>query len=325
MLPLISDIATALEAIKKQKPLVVNITNFVVMNNTANALLALGASPIMAHSRQEMRELLSVADALIINIGTLDTKWIERMRYAASIAVELKLPVVLDPVGCGLSKLRIEAALSLSQLLAPLKNKVTIRANASEIIALAFHLMPETKKTQNKSAKNPCSQKKKNASQDKGLIDKAQGSQLPTNIGLDSLISSEQAIASAHALRAHYGFDFVISGQSDHLLSNQALTLTGGSEMMAHVTGMGCTFSALIGAAAALSLNKDKGLSAGLIGACAMAAAGKEASKHCQGPGSFQVAFLDALYRLDEALLIQHLDIKHLNNLYPSYLKLQMR
>ncbi len=78
----INTIVTALRTVREQKPLVVNITNYVVMNNTANALLAMGASPIMAHSRQEMAELMSFASALVINIGTLDSQWIPRMLFA---------------------------------------------------------------------------------------------------------------------------------------------------------------------------------------------------------------------------------------------------
>ena len=68
-----------LNAVKQQAPLVVNITNYVAMNNSANALLALGASPIMAHSREELSEMVALCGALVINIGTLDSVWCERM------------------------------------------------------------------------------------------------------------------------------------------------------------------------------------------------------------------------------------------------------
>ncbi len=83
---LIEQITQALTAVRQQKPLVVNITNYVVMNNTANALLAIGASPIMAHSKQEMAEMMSFAGALVINIGTLDSVWTPRMSYAVEQA-----------------------------------------------------------------------------------------------------------------------------------------------------------------------------------------------------------------------------------------------
>ena len=126
-------IAEQLNELRQQKPLVTNITNYVVMNNTANALLAIGASPIMAHSRQEISDLLKISGALVINIGTLDECWIDRMLFAVQQAVILKKPIIIDPVGCGASTLRTETAKKLitnAQML-------TIRGNASEIMALA--------------------------------------------------------------------------------------------------------------------------------------------------------------------------------------------
>ena len=130
---LIQPICDALAKVRETKPLVVNVTNYVVMNNTANALLAVGASPIMAHSREEMAEMMGFAGALVINIGTLDSQWLPRMTYAVEQANANGKPVVLDPVGCGASQLRTEA----SRQLAKLADNLIIRGNASEIIALA--------------------------------------------------------------------------------------------------------------------------------------------------------------------------------------------
>ncbi|MCD9466534.1 hydroxyethylthiazole kinase [Photobacterium iliopiscarium] len=130
---LTESIIAALALIREQKPLVVNITNYVVMNNTANALLAIGASPIMAHSRQEMAEMMNIAGSLVINIGTLDSEWIDRMLFAVEQANTNNKPIVLDPVGCGASVLRTQTA----RTLAANANNLIIRGNASEIIALA--------------------------------------------------------------------------------------------------------------------------------------------------------------------------------------------
>lgn len=130
---LTESIITALALVREQKPLVVNITNYVVMNNTANALLAIGASPIMAHSRQEMAEMMHIAGSLVINIGTLDSEWIQRMLFAVEQANANNKPIVLDPVGCGASVLRTQTA----RTLAANTNNLIIRGNASEIIALA--------------------------------------------------------------------------------------------------------------------------------------------------------------------------------------------
>jgi hydroxyethylthiazole kinase len=126
--------------VRKQAPLVHNITNYVVMNNSANALLAIGASPIMAHAHQEIDELSSICQALVINIGTLDELWVKAMLQAAQKAKDNKKPFVLDPVGAGATSYRDE---TLSQLLA-LKPTV-IRGNASEILALAKHHQAQTK------------------------------------------------------------------------------------------------------------------------------------------------------------------------------------
>lgn len=90
-----------IQQIRATAPLVHNITNYVVMNTTANALLALGASPVMAHAVEEVEEMVSLARALVINIGTLSATWVEAMLRAGKEARQRKIPVVLDPVGCG--------------------------------------------------------------------------------------------------------------------------------------------------------------------------------------------------------------------------------
>ena len=122
-----------LAALRQKAPLVHNITNFVVMNVTANALLALGASPIMAHATEELGDLIGIASSLVLNIGTLDAAWIASMRQAACEATKRRIPVVLDPVGAGASRLRTETALALMEIGHP----SILRANPSEILALA--------------------------------------------------------------------------------------------------------------------------------------------------------------------------------------------
>lgn len=126
-------ISHTLTQLRTRQPLVVNITNYVVMNNSANALLAAGASPIMAHSRREMDELMQLAGALVVNIGTLDDTWLARMHYAVDAANRHQKPVILDPVGCGASHLRTDAA----RTLADQAQTLIIRANASEVMAMA--------------------------------------------------------------------------------------------------------------------------------------------------------------------------------------------
>lgn len=125
-------VADILAALRTRHPLVHNITNYVVMNSTANALLALGASPIMAHAIEEVEELVDISGALVINIGTLSKPWIEAMFKAGLHAKAKNVPVVLDPVGAGASRLRTDTARELIRQVRP----AILRGNASEILAL---------------------------------------------------------------------------------------------------------------------------------------------------------------------------------------------
>ncbi len=121
-----------IQSVRQQSPLVHNITNYVVMNNTANALLAAGASPIMAHAHSEIADMVKISQALVINIGTLDEYWAASMLKATTEANLLSKPWVLDPVGAGATPYRDQV---LTGLLA--QRPTVIRGNASEIIALA--------------------------------------------------------------------------------------------------------------------------------------------------------------------------------------------
>ncbi len=127
-----SDIWKDIEAIRATAPLVHNITNFVVMNNTANALLALGASPVMAHSEHEVADMVRLAGALVINMGTLDAAWVASMTKAGQAAKKKNIPIVLDPVGAGATPYRTATAQSLIRDIKP----AIIRGNGSEIMAL---------------------------------------------------------------------------------------------------------------------------------------------------------------------------------------------
>jgi hydroxyethylthiazole kinase len=122
-----------LAAIRERKPLVHQITNYVVMNETANATLALGALPVMAHALQEVEEMAVAASALVLNIGTLSDEWVEAMLAAGRAANRSGAPVVLDPVGAGATGYRTETAL---QLLDDLDIAV-VRGNSAEIATLA--------------------------------------------------------------------------------------------------------------------------------------------------------------------------------------------
>lgn len=125
--------ALNLTKLRETRPLIHNITNFVVMNFTANILLAAGASPVMAHAENEVEEMVGFARALVLNIGTLTDDWVDAMVKAGKKATSLGVPIILDPVGAGATTLRTTAA---KRILAETKVSV-VRGNASEILALA--------------------------------------------------------------------------------------------------------------------------------------------------------------------------------------------
>lgn len=258
-------IAADLRAVRERAPLVHNVTNFVVMQQTANALLALGASPIMAHAEEELDELLAYAGALVLNIGTLDAHWISAMEHALAAAQARALPVVLDPVGAGASRLRTETALRLLR-----RGGVTIlRANASEILALA-------------------------------------GAAGATK-GVDSTQSPDAARDAAQGLAGRYGCAVVVSGVIDYCLDcTHEVRVHNGVAMMARITGMGCTASALCGAFCAVQRNA---LRAAVDAMAVMGVAGELALAAARGPGTMAANFFDALHQLDFAELDRRLRV----------------
>lgn len=252
-------------AVRERVPLVHSITNFVVMNTTANALLAAGASPIMAHAAEEMAELVAIASALVINIGTLSRPWIDSMLLAGQAARDRGVPVVLDPVGAGASTLRTTTALQLLEKARP----AVVRGNGSEIMALA-------------------------------------GAEGDTR-GVDSTHDAHAAADAARTLARRHRCTVVVSGAVDLVTNGDDMVLVrGGNELMGRVTGMGCTATVLVGAHVAVASTPFEGAWTGMA---AMAAAGSVAAAKAQGPGSFQMHFLDALYGLGIEDLRAHAEV----------------
>ena len=246
---------SVIKRIGGRTPLVHNITNYVVMNNTANALLAIGASPVMAHAVEEIDDIVSISSSLVINMGTLSEKWIESMLIAVKRAKELNKPIVFDPVGVGASKYRTETAKKIIESAIP----DVIRGNASEIMALA-EIANTTK-------------------------------------GVDSTAQSEDAVTAAQKLSKKLNNTIVISGEVDFVITQEVISeITGGSSLMSAVTGMGCTATSIIGAC--IGVESDYHL-ASCAAMDAMGQAGSKAEKLSNGPGSFQMNFLDCLQSLN--------------------------
>jgi hydroxyethylthiazole kinase len=252
--------------IRVRAPLVHNITNYVVMNTTANALLAIGASPVMAHAAEEVEEMVALASALVINIGTLSPPWIESMERAARAARARGVPIVLDPVGAGATTLRTRTA---RRLLADSPPAV-LRGNPSEILAVAGGAA--------------------------------------TTRGVDSAAGVEAARAAAHALSETYGCAVVVSGPVDLVVRAGAeIRVANGTPLLARVTGMGCTATALVGAFVAV--NSDA-TAAAAHATAVMGIAGELAAETAGGPGTFQALFLDALAGLSEAEVTARLKVE---------------
>lgn len=126
-------IKNTLTQIKEEKPLILNITNDVTMDFIANGLLSVGASPVMSKAQQEIDDLLHLANVVVVNLGTLDERFIALCEYVCRAANQLKKAIVLDPVGAGASKYRTDASLHLINNY----DIAIIRANASEVMALS--------------------------------------------------------------------------------------------------------------------------------------------------------------------------------------------
>ncbi len=123
---------TTLRTLRERKPLVHQITNYVVMNETANATLALGALPVMAHAAEEVEEMVRLASSLVINIGTLSEHWVESMLLAGGAASARQIPIVLDPVGAGATEYRTRTARRLLDVV----DVTVLRGNQGEIATL---------------------------------------------------------------------------------------------------------------------------------------------------------------------------------------------
>ena len=118
-------------AIRQQRPIILNITNFVAMDLTANALLAMGASPMMAHAAEEIVELTALSSALVVNIGTIDSSWHSSMQLAMDSAAKFKKPCIFDPVGAGATRYRK----NITREFLERYEIQCLRGNASEIFA----------------------------------------------------------------------------------------------------------------------------------------------------------------------------------------------
>ena len=259
-----------LENVRKNCPLIHNITNYVTVNDCANIVIACGASPIMADDKEEVAEITAICSGLNINIGTLNSRTIASTLIAGKRANELNHPVVLDPVGAGASKLRTETAM---QLLQEVKFSV-IRGNISEIKTLASG-SGTTKGV------------------DADVADKV------TEENLDDVI----AFAKAFAKKT--GAVIAITGAIDIVAdSEKAYCIRNGHPMMSSITGTGCQLSAMT--AAFVTANPNQLLEATAAAVSAMGYAGEVAYSRLtemDGNSTYRNYIIDAIYNMTPEML----------------------
>lgn len=207
----------AVARIRERSPLVHNITNFVVMNSSANILLALGAAPVMAHCPGEVAEMAAMAGALVLNIGTIEEAWLASMLTAARAANDAGIPVILDPVGAGATRLRTDA---VQRIMAETRVSV-LRGNCSEI----FSLTDQAVKTRGVDSALALTDE---------MVDAAR--QMAKGLGCVVAISGEEDC---------------ITGDGE------VFRVKNGHPVMTRVTGTGCGLSAVVAAFCAVTPEKD--------------------------------------------------------------------
>ena len=259
-------LAKTLENVRTRVPLVHNITNYVTVNDVANALLACGASPIMSDEPEDVADITSICGGLNINIGTLNKHSMEGMFIAGERAAALQHPILLDPVGAGASALRTETAVKLMAAL-PL---TAIRGNASEIKTLAL-----------------------GSGSTKGVD--ADIADAVTEENLDSMVAfAKEFAAKTNAVIAITGaIDLVADAERCYVIRN-------GRPEMSKVTGTGCQLSGIM--TAFLVANPDNRLEAAAAAVCMMGLAGEigyAAMRPGEGNSSYRNRIIDAIYNMD--------------------------
>ncbi|HEX6990106.1 MAG TPA: hydroxyethylthiazole kinase [Bacillota bacterium] len=255
-----------LEALRRRRPLIHHLTNMVVAHVTANVTLALGASPIMAAAAEEVEEVAARADALVLNLGTLSPAVVEVMIAAGRAANAAGRPVILDPVGYGFTRLRTQSA---DRILAEIRVAV-IRGNQAEIALLAGS---------------------------EGRVRGVDAAGSPDDTAV------EQA---ARRLAERTGAVVAATGPVDRVAGAEGIIrIDHGHPLLTAVTGTGCMATTAVAAFAASAPDLPWAAAAAGLGAFALAGERAAGADGCAGPGTFQAALLDALYRLQPGDLNQ--------------------
>ena len=255
-----------LENVKEKAPFIHNITNYVTVNDVANALLACGGSPIMSDEPDDVSDITSICGGLNINIGTLNQRSIEAMFAAGKKAKELKHIVLLDPVGAGASKLRTDTALKILNEIKP----DVIRGNISEIKTLAL-----------------------GSGTTKGVD--ADAADTVTEENLDAMVSFAKAFSekSGAVIAITGAIDLVADSKNCYIIRN-------GSPLMSRITGTGCMLSGIASAYAVA--NSDNLTEAVAASVCLMGLAGEvgvSVMQDGEGNSTLRNHIIDAICNMD--------------------------
>ena len=279
---LLGKIDETLRNIKEKNALTHCITNSVTINDCANAVLAIGGSPFMAEDAEELEEVVTIADVLVINIGKLSKEQTHSMNISAEAANKTNTPIVLDPVGVGVTNLRNKTTLNLIR-----NYKITaIRGNISEIKAIAKLV---------------------------GVIDEnntAKG----VDVNIDDIITEENLSANGEIIKElanKLDTTILASGPIDILSDGKTtIAIDNGDDMMPLITGSGCMLSSIVGSC----IGGSNPLDGTLVAILAMNIAGEKAratvEERGEGTGSFRTYLIDYLYKTNSETLINESKIK---------------
>lgn len=279
---LLQKLEETLKTVQEKNPLTHCITNSVTINDCANAVLAIGGSPFMAEDAEELEEVVTIADALVINIGKLSKDQVEAMKISAKTANKTDTPIVLDPVGVGVTELRNRTTLNLIENY----QMAAIRGNISEIKAIAKLV---------------------------GVIDEnntAKG----VDVNIDDIITEENLKANSEIIKKlAYKLNTTIlaSGPIDILSDGETtISIDNGDDMMPLITGSGCMLSSIVGSC----IGGSTPLEGSLLAILAMNIAGEKArakvDANDEGTGSFRAYLIDYLYKTNAESLVNESNIK---------------
>lgn len=279
---ILQKVEETLKTIQEKNPLTHCITNSVTINDCANAVLAIGGSPFMAEDAEELEEVVTIADALVINIGKLSKDQVEAMKISAETANKTNTPIVLDPVGVGVTQLRNRTTLDLIENY----QMAAIRGNISEIKAIAklVRIIDD-----NNAAKG-------------------------VDVNADDIITEENLKANGEIIKELAGklnTTILASGPIDILSDGETtIAIDNGDDMMPLITGSGCMLSSIVGSC----VGGSSPLLGSLVAILAMNIAGEKArakvDEKDEGTGSFRAYLIDYLYKTNAESLVSESNIK---------------